>query len=433
MAIPFATAALAGVFLVQTAQAQTMFESLMEQAERQYPSAAPREARDLFLAVQRLAGPLPPGDLRRGRLSVFLGSASLDLGDYPQAIAMLGDARRIWEAAGVEGDIYLRTLHLLASALGESNRLPEAWPILDRALSTGRRVPRPQNDVIIGALLATAGSFHLRAGDVIKAKEALVEAKELLRHRSPSPPALTTALRGLGLAHMLEGQMDLARQCFTEAQAASRAMGENSLYYAIALANLGNFYVADGDPARAQPLLVKALHIYELTVGPDCAEIAPVAAGLAAVAIADRRFALAERYLDRAADISIRSFGKVSIQLAEVWYVTGWLRLRQRNPVQAQRFLEEANGTFRNVYGEAHYKVADCFLLLGEAYAQQNQQALAEGAYRESISRFESLLGGRHPKLAEALQQYAKVLKKSDKAGARILERRANGILRGHL
>jgi len=189
--------------------------------------------------------------------------------------------------------------------------------------------------------------------------------------------------------------------------------------------------VADGDPARAQPLLVKALHIYESTVGPDCAEIPPVAAGLALVAIADRRFGLAERYLDRAADISIRSSGTESVQLAEVWYVTGWLRLKQRNPVQAQRFLEQANGIFRKVYGEAHYKVADCFLFLGEAYAQQNQQALAEDAYRQSILRFERLLGARHPKLAEALQQYARVLKKTDKAGGRILERRASSILRG--
>jgi tetratricopeptide (TPR) repeat protein len=431
MAVPLAAAALAAVFLVRTAQAQTTFESLMEQAERQYASATPREARDLFLAVQRQVGPLPPGDLRRGRLALFLGSADQDLGDYQNAIALLGEARQIWEAAGVEDDRYLRTLQLLASALAESNHLPEAWPILDRALSTARRVPGPRNDATIGGLLATSGSFHLRAGDVIKAKAALVEAEELLRHTWPPPPAFATTLRGIGLVHMLEGQMGRARQFFTEAEAASRAMGEDSLYYAIALANLGNFYVADGDPARAQPLLVKALHIYESMVGPDCAEITPVAAGLALVAIADRRFGPAERYLDRAADISIRSSGTESVQLAEVWYVTGWLRLKQRNPVQAQRFLEQANGIFRKVYGEAHYKVADCFLFLGEAYAQQNQQALAEDAYRQSILRFERLLGTRHPKLAEVLQQYARVLKKTDKAGARILERRASSILRG--
>ena len=417
------------IFVVpQCAPAQPAWENQLDRAERQFLRMRPSDARDLFLDVQRQAGQLPAGDLRRARLSVLLASTYADMGDHSRAIPLLEDSRRIWETAGIEDLRYLATLNLLASSLFNSNRPAEAWRAVENALSTGRRV-LGQRHHIIGVLLTTAGTLHLLEGNVAKAQEALAGAVEVLRMEASPDPELATALRGLGGVHLLQGQMARARHFFTEAEVISRALGTETLYYAVALSNLGTFLVCDGDPARAQPLLMKALQIYDSMFGPDSGDAAPVLSGLAAVAAADRKFSLAAQYLDRALAVSRKAHGPESPQAAEVEYMTGWLLLQQGKPQEAQAPLEHANELFRRSYGEVHYKVADSFLLLGQTYDRQNRQSDAESAYRESIGGFERALGAKHAKVAEAMKYFAKTLKKTDKAEARLLERRSRSIL----
>ena len=413
--------------LPQYAPAQSAWESQLDRAERQFLRMRLSDARDLFLDVQRQAGQLPASDLRRARLSVLLASTYTDMGDHSKAIPLLEDSRRIWETASIEDVRYPATLNLLASSLFNSNRPVEAWRLIEYALRTCPRVLGPSHH-IIGVLLTTSGSFHLLEGKVAEAREDFADAVEILRKTAPGAE-LATALRGLGGAQLLRGEMDRARRRFMEAEALSRRLGTETLYYAIALSDLATFFVGDGDPSRAQPLFTKALKIYESMAVSDSGDVAPVLSGLAAVAIADRKFLLAAQYLDRALNVSRKAYGPESPQAAEVEYMPGWLLLRLGKPQEAQAPLQHANELFRRTYGEVHYKVADSFLLLGQIYAQQNRQSDAESAYRESIARFEQALGDRHAKVAEALNSFVKTLKKTNKAEARILERRSRDIL----
>ena len=91
------------IFVVpQCAPAQPAWENRLDRAERQFLRMRPSDARDLFLDVQRQAGQLPAGDLRRARLSVLLASTYADMGNNSRAIPLLEDSRQIWETAGIE-------------------------------------------------------------------------------------------------------------------------------------------------------------------------------------------------------------------------------------------------------------------------------------------------------------------------------------------
>jgi tetratricopeptide (TPR) repeat protein len=403
-------------------------DELVDQAANALRLGHALEARQLLLTAWRQADSIGKDDPSRARLEFALGSVYQELGDSRMAVPLLEDARRIWEKLGIEDVHSLGNLNFLGQVLFELQRPAEAERVLQSALQTARRVLGGRHE-IVASVLDNLGTLYFVQGRIVEAERLLTEAVEMLRGEAPALRILASCLRVLAEVRLLQGRTGSARELFVEAEVLTSTLGEKSIYHAVSLSTLGNFYLLDGDAARAQPLLKKALRIYEAEVGPAHPDLVSVWGGLAEIALRDRKFLLAMQYLDRSRELTRKTYGPESPQLAVVEELMGRTLIYQGRLAQAQTLIEHSNGLLRRSYGKTHYRVANSYFLLGRVYAGQNRRDDAEHAYRRAIELFEQTLGEGHPKVAEALQHYASLLKKTDKKQARMVEQRSKAIL----
>ncbi len=404
------------------------WEELVDQAGHAQFLGHALEAKQLLLIAWRQADAIGKDDPRRARLALSLGSVYQVLGDSRRAAPLLEDARRIWEKLGIEDVYSLSNLNCLGQALFELQRPAEAERVLKYALQTGRRVLGGRHE-IIASVLDNLGGIYFVQGRIVEAEQSLTEAVEMVRGDGAAVRTLAASLRALAEVRVLQGLAGSARQLFVEAEVLTRTLGEESIHHAVSLSTLGNFYLSDGDAARAQPLLKHALRIYESEVGPAHPDLVSLWVGLAEIAFLDRKFPLAMKYLDQSRELARKVYGPEGPQLAVVEGLMGRTLIYQGKLDLAQTLIEHANGALRRSYGETHYQVANTYCLLGQVYARQNRREEAEYAYRRAIALFEQTLGERHAKVAEALQSYASFLRSTDKKQARLVEQRSKAIL----
>ena len=95
---------------------------------------------------------------------------------------------------------------------------------------------------------------------------------------------------------------------------------------------------------------------------------------------------------------------------------------------QALAALQEAEK-----FGPNDQRFAISLLFLGRVYQDQGQYSRAEPLYQRSLAIWEKALGSEHPNVATGLENYAKLLRKTNReAEAAKLEARAKAIRDKH-
>ena len=201
-----------------------------------------------------------------------------------------------------------------------------------------------------------------------------------------------------------------------------------------ALNNLALLYRAQGDYAKALPLLERALAILEKALGPEHSDVATTLNNLAELYRAQgdnaKALPLYERALaiyEKALEPEHPDVPKTLNNLALLYYALG-------DYARALPLYERALAIRKKTLGSEHPDVATTLNNLALLYRAQGDNAKALPLYERALAIAEKTLGPEHPNVAQTLSNLAFLYcAEGDYAGALPLTERAATILRNKL
>jgi tetratricopeptide (TPR) repeat protein len=192
------------------------------------------------------------------------------------------------------------------------------------------------------------------------------------------------------------------------------------------LNNLASVFSATNRLADAEPLYRHALTIYERTLGPEHSEVATALNNLAGLLHATNRLAEAEPLYRRALEIDEKSFGPEHPDVARsLNNLAGLLRATNRL-AEAEPLYRRALEIMEKSFGAEHPDVAIRLNNLAGLLSATNRLAEAEPLYRRALEIDEKSVGPEHPNVAIRLNNLAGLLHATNRlAEAEPLYRRA--------
>ncbi|SPE42900.1 exported hypothetical protein [Candidatus Sulfopaludibacter sp. SbA3] len=372
---------------------------------------------------------LPAGDARLVTATEVLASSLQKLGDLAAAadfhLSVLASA----DGNTVDG---ARAIELAANNLGsirvEQGRWDEAASLLEKGVALHRRSFGGKSPVAaIG--MENLGTLRLIQGHLEQAVPLLEQAVQILRQAAPEYTVdLVSSLRSLGSAYTQLAEYSIALPLLEEAVSGSAALSERDPVAADAIVGLASLFLAQRMPDRAEPLLRKALAIYEGAGALNRMRGAGVLTQLGLLRLRERKYVAAEQYFRRALEILRRAFGPghVSTAAAEVNLAIACLRLEKYQ--ESGTLLQHSFAIQNAAFGESQ-AMARWLDVRAEWESRLGHRTEADARFREAIAMFEKTAGADHPLTAEALLDYADFLRHDRKKEATALQRRATEIL----
>ena len=214
-------------------------------------------------------------------------------------------------------------------------------------------------------------------------------------------------LRDAGqMAHIL-GRYKQARIWLERAVVLFAQQMPDSLNWAVAANNLGVLYKDSADYAKVEPLYLRALDIYEKTLGTDNSYVATELNNLSSLYKAQGQYSKAEPLGKRALYISEKVFGVDHPQVATTLNNLAQLYQAQGQYAKAEPLYQRSVQINEKALGRDHPNVAVALNNLAELYQAQGQYAKAEPLYLRTLQINEKVLGRDHPNVAVSLDNLA--------------------------
>jgi tetratricopeptide (TPR) repeat protein len=269
------------------------------------------------------------------------------------------------------------------------------------------------------------------AGDYARAAALYRDAVRIAEAFEPGDPRRTVSLNALAMIHDMLGQFTDAEVMYRRALAAIKESSPVSdLNRAMVLTNLSTLYVETGRMARAKKLLGEALEIQASAAEPDELRKAIVQSSLAELLTITGRHEDAAGVLTNCLEVLERrpdAWAEVAIARNNL----GVVRTHQRRFAEAIRLLEESLASLQRGRGPEHPSLVRVMNNLAGARLGAGQSVAAGQQWRRALELAANQLGREHPLYGEILSNYARYLRENgDKAQAKALASRANGILR---
>ncbi|WP_224364584.1 serine/threonine-protein kinase [Hyalangium versicolor] len=193
-----------------------------------------------------------------GRLAFAVGA----LGRTSDSLAHAQRALSILEKlVGPEHPLCQPSLHSVAFALAISGKLPEAVPYAERALANDERTFGADHPAIVKSLIVLS-NVQTDAADAIPLLERALAVQQKSKNMDdPDTVFIVKNLAGNhGLLHHYKEQLEYARQALALEE---KFLGPNAPEVGQSYQLMGEAHERLGDPARALPLLERALSIAE--------------------------------------------------------------------------------------------------------------------------------------------------------------------------
>jgi tetratricopeptide (TPR) repeat protein len=348
-----------------------------------------------------------------------IGYALTELGRPAEALSHLEEALALWrsmEPAGRRAQQVAVTVGSLERTLG---RFREAEQTL-RAATNATAGSNPDYPVALVAL-----------GDLLNEQGRLIESRATFEGALKRMPARdqtrASALIGLGDAESNGGQLQPAIAHLGEALAISKEIKSPELE-ALALRDLGNTYAWLGDFASAQPLLRKALAIFE-TVPLMSAQYAGTLVSLGIVYGAENKRALQEDAFMRA----LKLYGGVAdLRSALVFEYLATMRAQQKCFAEAADFATRAYAALKSAFGENSAPAAYALGTVAFVEAEAGDLAQSERDYSGALQILRDRGVLYSTSASGILSGYASVLRKLHRSHqAKILEQQARAFRPG--
>lgn len=350
-----------------------------------------------------------------------IGYALTELGRPAEALAQLEAALAMWrniEPAGHRAQQVAVSVGILERTLG---RFREAEQTLRAATdATSRGNPdRAVGLVALGDLLNEQARFT----------ESRATFEDALKLATARDQTRASALIGLGNAESNAGELGRAIGVLSDAVAISKEIKSPEIE-ALALRDLGDTYTWLGDFASAQPLLRRALAIFE-TVPLMSAQYAGTLVSLGAIYRAENKRALAEDAFMRALKLYRGAPG--NLRSALVLEYLAKIRAQQKRFAEAADFANRAYATLKSAFGENSAPAADA---LGTVAFVEAEAGDLEGSERDYSAALRIVRPADVPRSIAALtilSGYADVLKKLHRRPeAKTLEQQVKAFRAGH-
>jgi len=369
-----------------SARVSAFLEELFRVADPEQGRGATVSARELLdRGAARIERELAEEPRTRAALMTVMGRAYRNLGEYPQAVALLQSALEVPHLNGpddleraIEVHLELARVRALQEELAEAER--HAREAL--RLSGGRHAETVASAAALAAL-----------GDVLHRRGQLAQAEELLR-------------------------ASLERR--------RRLLGERDREVAATLAALGHLLRSRGEPHAAEPLYREALAIQREALGEDHPELATTMNDLAVLLIDANRYEAADSFLRQAIEVRRHTLGEDHPDVAIAVNNLAALLERRGNSEEAEERYREALRLKIATLGEEHPSVAVTMNNLALLLANGGRHAAADSLLRISLELRRRAYGDEHPSVAAALHNIAsQAQRQGDPATAERLYREA--------
>ena len=195
---------------------------------------------------------------------------------------------------------------------------------------------------------------------------------------------------------------------------------------------LGVVLSAEGENARAEPVLRRSVALLEQAEGPDSFEVAKAENNLAMLYLNDREYAKAGIEMARALP-AYESLGTDNPELALILGNVFAVLASQHRAEEGEPYLRRALAIGEKAFPNS-LKMANLQVCLAALENSRENYKDAARLLESAVATQERLLGPDHPTLAHTLQGYSAVLRHLHRnAQAKIAQNRANSILKSAL
>jgi tetratricopeptide (TPR) repeat protein/transcriptional regulator with XRE-family HTH domain len=202
--------------------------------------------------------------------------------------------------------------------------------------------------------------------------------------------------------------------------AADRAVEQRALGWLLDRA--GSYLWLCGELTAARPLMERALHVRERSLGSDHLDTAASLHGLAGLLGNRGELGAARALVERALDVRERALGAEHPDTAESLNRLAGLLWDQGERDAGRSLMERALAIRERVLGPDHTETADSLGNLATMLRDQGDLAQARSLHERAMAIRERVLGTHHARTANSLNSLAMVLKdQGDLAGARAL------------
>ena len=342
-----------------------------------------------------------PGDHRRRLATLYQtrGSALRALGDWVASIEAL--ERAVGLAQAID-DGSSRTLAMALNNLGVSlqsvGRLDEAMLVFEDSLTNWRAIRMGRSADALTVLSNLAAIYH-QQGDLLLAESAYAEAIGLRRQRFGESAALAAAMNNYGQVLIIRHRLDKAWNQLEQARdMMGRFNGETSPHYAITLRSLGLLALTGGDLELAAEHFSRAEAILLDSVGPDHLFTVIVRAQ-GAQALARRDPAVAVERLSALIEQMAAMGAPAATHKAGAWCEKAVVLLDLDQPQRALAAAERCLDIRRERLPDEHWEIAKAEALMAAA-GYQLGDAAARPILAANLDALADTYGPNHPRLA---------------------------------
>lgn len=217
----------------------------------------------------------------------------------------------------------------------------------------------------------------------------------------------------LGYAHREAGQFQEARRCFEEALSTFGESTGADADRASTFDNFGNLEEELGNVQEAQNFLVKAADISERI--QDHLRLATVLTDLAGIAIEEKHYKAAKKYLQAAMEEEHQVRGEKMNLISNLYGTKGWLASVTGNKIEAVWDYRESLKACEGALGNRHPLTGWSYLQLGKAFAEEGNLEDGVRSIKDGLAILEANAGKNDLRFLVGEVLYAEVL---DQTGA---------------
>jgi tetratricopeptide (TPR) repeat protein len=217
----------------------------------------------------------------------------------------------------------------------------------------------------------------------------------------------------LGFAYKQEGQFDQARRCYEQALSNFDEASIFDVDRASVLDYFGNLEADMGNAANGQKLFREALRIDEKF--QNHSQLSTVYTHLAGVAIQQKHFKDAKKYLESSENEVNATAGAKEQLLADLYGTSGWLASATGKRKEAVEDYKRSLDACEHQFGNQHPLTGWAYLLLGKAIAEDANVEEGMSRIRSGLAILEATVGRQDLRFLAGEIAYSKLL---DRSGA---------------
>jgi len=318
------------------------------------------------------------------------GSLLVNMSETKRALELFQQALSKYEKMSPASLSHVATLQKIGELHMENMQYDKALRTLDKAITLW-----PDECLEEAAdCNRNAAVIHFSNGERKKAIPYLQEAVRMYQNCSVGDERLSSSLYLLGKALSKTSDLPLARKCLTEALLLREVIpGISSLEYAQSLASLGEVEYKQDQPAKALPLLLKAMDIYTSSPKKVVWDYVEVQDLVGRIYYSRKDYVNARKTVDSSFLICNKRFPDEVEMISNLHLLRGKLHVVQKN-------LDEAYDQFKRCLslrkrnGKEKQSVVEVLMEIAGVLFEQNQHKSCLHYYQEVV-RIMQLLNQR--------------------------------------